>query len=551
LNTYIVVYFGSALISMLLVPFVIKLAKRYNFFDTPGPRKQHHSPIPRIGGISFVAGTLALIIPVFALDNPIAESFRHTKIQFIALLAGAGFIYLIGLLDDLRSIRSSIKLLCLAVAALAFCFSGATIQTIRLGSFLTIHTGLAAYPLTVLWVVGLTVCMGLIDGLDGLAAGIAVIVCGTLVVLSLWSGQVAMAVMMLAMLGGVTGFLIFNFYPAKIFMGDGGSLFLGFMIAGSSIICQSKTSAFVGLALPFLVLGMPILDTGLVFAFRNIIERRSMFAPDSNHLHHRLMRLGLNHRSVVLVMYAITAISASIGIFMLRAKGDWSVGFLTAGIVLLFSMFACLQKGRYQKLFSGFKRNLAIARKAKKQTCSFELAEVKMRESLSFSAWWQTLCAMGENMHFQSLSLLHRDNGQDHDACVWNASQHETEKSRTVELSLPLKSSDNKDCRLKAFIYVEDYLELSGHQVKLLTRLIDEFPLPQYRIEAHTTGNLFTQNVNSKLQNEPNPVAHINEYGTDAAKTALPVHSFAVHNPLCDSPGSVSSSLRNILKQHH
>jgi UDP-GlcNAc:undecaprenyl-phosphate/decaprenyl-phosphate GlcNAc-1-phosphate transferase len=550
LNTYIVVYFGSALISMLLVPIVLKLAKKYNFVDNPGPRKPHHVPIPRIGGISFVAGTLALIIPIFALDNTIAESFRHTKIQFIALLAGAGFIYLIGLLDDLRSMRGGIKLLCLVAAALAFCFSGATIQTISLGSLLSIHTGWAAFPLTILWIVALTVCMELIDGLDGLAAGIAMIVCGTLVVLSLWSGQAAMTVLMLALLGGVTGFLIFNFYPAKIFMGDGGSLFLGFMIAGSSIICQSKTSAFVGLALPFLVLGMPILDTGLVFAFRNIIERRSMFAPDSNHLHHRLLRLGLNHRSVVLVMYAITAISASIGIFMLRAEGDWSVRFLVAGIALLFSMFACLGKGRYLKLYRGLKRNLAIARNAKKQTSSFELAEVKMHESLSFSDWWQTLCSMGENMHFKSLSLLHRDNGQYLDTCVWNSEKEETQKSRTVELSLPIYSSDSKDCRLKASIYVEDYLELSGHQAKLLTRLIDEFPLPQDQIETQATDNLLIKNIDSQPINETNPDTYKNEIDTDAAKTGLSAHSFAGHKYLRGSIKSVSSGLRNIIKQY-
>ena len=503
MRTYLTVYFGSVLVAMLLVPIVSRLAKRCHLVDHPGPRKVHQVPLPRVGGIAFVVATLALVLPVLFLNNTIGESFRESRTQFIALLAGAGVMFVVGLIDDLRSVRGFIKLLCLVAAALAVCASGATMHALSIGSWFAVHTGWAAWPLTVCWIVVITVCMSVIDGLDGLAAGIAAMVCGALVLLALWSGQAAMAVLMLALLGSVTGFLFFNFYPAKIFMGDCGSLFLGFMIGAGSVVCQTKTSAFVGLALPFLVLGVPILDTGLVIAFRGVIKRRSLFAPDSNHFHHRLLRLGLHHRAVVIIIYAMTAISASLGVFMLRADGKWSVGLLVGGIALLFSMFACLHMGRYYRLFNGLKRNLTVASQAKAQTRSFESAQTQMRESTSFPAWWQTLCAMGEHMRFQSLGLWHRDNGRYINTCAWNAPQKESGNGRSVKLSLPLDSNGDPECELRACIRADDCLELSGQQAMLLARLIDEFPAPEQEEEAQASDQPTDTMQRSTIEKKP------------------------------------------------
>ena len=486
-RTYLTVYFGAVLVAMLLVPIVSRLAKRYQVVDHPGLRKVHRVPVPRVGGIAFVVATLALVLPVFFLNNAVGESFRESRGQFIALLAGASVMFVVGLIDDLRSVSGVIKLLCLVAAALAVCASGATVHFISVGSWFTIHTGGAAWPLTVCWIVVITVCIGVIDGLDGLAAGIAVMVCSTLTLLAVWSGQVAMAALMLALLGSVTGFLFFNFYPAKIFMGDCGSLFLGFIIGASSVVCQSKTSAFVGLALPFLVLGVPILDTGLLIVFRGAIKRRSLFAPDSSHFHHRLLRLGLHHRAAVIVMYAITAVSASVGVFMLGADGKWSVGLMVGAIALLFSLFACLHRGRYQKLFNSLKHNLAVARQAKAQTRDFERAQTQMYRSTSFPAWWQTVCAMGEHMRFQSLGLWHCENGQYINTCVWNAAQKESGNGRTVKLSLPLESNGGPERELRACICADDCLELSGRQAMLLARLIDEFPAPEHEEQAEAS----------------------------------------------------------------
>jgi len=482
-KTYVIVYFGAALAAMFLVPIVSRLAKRYRLVDAPGPRKVHRTLIPRIGGIAFVIPTLALMLPVFFLDNDIGLSFHEVRTQFIVLLVAATFIFAVGLIDDLRSLPGHIKLLCLIAASLAICASGATLRSFSLGTW-EVGIGWAAWPLTVFWITVITVCMNLIDGLDGLAAGIAVIVCGTIALLAFLSQQAAMAVLMLALLGSVTGFLFFNFHPAKIFMGDGGSMFLGFLIGASSIVCQMKTHTLVGLALPFLVLGVPILDTGFVVIGRRILERRSMFASDRNHLHHRLLDLGLHQRTVVIIIYAVTAIGASIGVFMLTTEGGWSVGMLVGGLLLLFSMFACLHGRRYRGILMALKRNWAIAREARIEKRNFENAQLRMRESGSFHAWWEVVCLMCKKMRFQSIGLWNRHSGHYLSTCAWNAPEDIFTTDKTVKLILPLHGKGATEWEIRARIWVDGYLELSGRQAMLLARLMDEFPPPEQEEEA-------------------------------------------------------------------
>ncbi|MFC1793342.1 WecB/TagA/CpsF family glycosyltransferase [Planctomycetota bacterium] len=478
MKTYVIVYFGTLIITMLLVPVISRLAKWYRLFDTPGPRKVHESPIPRVGGIAFVISTYALVLAVFFLSNQIGQSFHESRTEFIALLAGAGFIFAVGLFDDLHPVRGYIKLLCLLVASLAVCASGATISSISLGTSLVLQTGWAAWPLTILWIIIITVCMSVIDGLDGLAAGIAVIVCGTIVLIALWSGQAAMAVLMLALLGSVTGFLIFNFHPAKIFMGDCGSMFLGFMIGAGSIVCQMKTSTLIGLAIPFLVLVVPILDTGFVVICRGILDRRSIFTPDRSHLHHRLMDLGLRQVTVVIIIYAVTAISASIGALMLTMQGGWSFALLACGLLFILFMFACLQYSRFYKILKALKRNRIIAYEAKAERRIFETAQVKMGESRSFGKWWDTLCDMSKEMRFQNIGLWNRQNGRYVRKCLWNATEGKSKVGRTINLRLPI-NRNGAESEIRVDICADGYLELGGRQAMLLSRLIDEFPPPE------------------------------------------------------------------------
>jgi len=487
-KTYMAVYFGAALFAIFLMPVVSRLAKRYRLVDAPGPRKVHQVPIPRVGGVVFLLSTLVLVLPVFLLNNTIGQSFREADTQFIVLFVAAGFVFAVGFVDDLLSVRAYIKLLCLIGAALAVCASGATIREISVGTWFELKTGWGAWPLTVLWIVTITVCMNMIDGLDGLAGGISAIVCGTLVVLAIWSDYGAMAVLMLALLGSVSGFLFFNWHPAKIFMGDGGSMFLGFMIGAGSIVCQTKTSTLVGLALPFLVLGVPILDTGLAILRRRVLERRSIFAADRGHLHHRLLDLGLQQHAVVIVIYAVTIMIAAIGAIALAAGGKWSVGLLICGLLLLFAIVGVLHSQRYSEILETLKRNWVISQEARMERRSFEQAQVEMRESKSFDAWWETMCAMAMKMQFQGVGLWRRHNGRYERICAWSVPEEERTNDRTVRLALPLNGNGAEEWEIRAHIVANGYLELIGRQAMLLGRLLDEFPPPDQTEEAEAVG---------------------------------------------------------------
>jgi len=491
---------------MLLTPVVSRLAKLHSLLDPTGPRKVHKVPVPRIGGIAFVVSTLALVVPVFFLNNDVGESFRQSRTQFVVLLTAACFMFAAGLIDDLRRVRGFIKLMCLVAASLAICASGATLRSVSVGELFEFETGWAAWPLTVSWILIVTVCMSVIDGLDGLAAGVAAMVCGTMVVLALWSGQVAMAVLMLALLGSLTGFLFFNFYPARIFMGDCGAMFIGFIIGAGTIVCQMKTSTtLVGLAVPFLAMGVPILDTSLVIVCRHVIDRRSMLAPDRNHLHHRLLDLGLNHRTAVIVIYAATAVFASIGVLVITADGTLSLCLLAGGLMLLFSLFACLHGGRLSKLCKGVRRNWALARHVRAEKRDFENAQLKMRQGKSFNAWWRTVCGMAEQMSFQSVGLWKRQNGSYETARSWNARPGVFTTTRTAKINLPFGGGGAPEWELRARIEADGDLELCGRQVTLLARLIDEFALPEQEDEAQAPDRPSNAPLASKTTEETEP----------------------------------------------
>jgi len=295
-----------------------------------------------------------------------------------------------------------------------------------------------------------------------------------------------MALLMLALLGSVTGFLFFNFHPAKIFMGDGGSMFLGFLIGASSIVCQTKTPTFVGLAVPFLALGVPVFDTAFAIVRRRLLDRRSVFAPDRGHLHHRLLDLGLNHRTVVITIYAITAINTSLGVFILTSEGKDTVEFLAGGLLLLFVMFACLHSKRPYGILTTLKHNWIITREAKTELRSFETAEVKMRDARSFSAWWETLCEMGRQMHFERIELWHHGNGAPENPCTWKSPQEEFATGKTAQFNLPIHKDEGARYEVRARIWVNGCLELGGRQAMLLARLMDEFPPPAQKEEAQT-----------------------------------------------------------------
>lgn len=318
MKIYFATYFGTILIVMILMPIAIYLAKKFRLEDAPNSRKVHKIPIPRVGGFVLVVATFVPILPILLLNNSMGHPFYSSHLsqtQIIVLLTMAFSVFIVGFIDDLRPLRGYIKLLYLIIVSLIICASGTTIQTISIGPSYVFETGKAAWPLSVLWIVMITICINLIDGLDGLAAGVSAIVSSAIMLLAIRSGQITVAVLMLALIGSLSGFLIFNTHPAKIFMGDGGSMFLGFILGTGSLMCRTKTSS-TDLAIPFLILGIPIFDMIRV-VIQRLLKKCSVFTADRSHLHHYLLDLGFHQNTVVIFIYTATAISACIGMLVL------------------------------------------------------------------------------------------------------------------------------------------------------------------------------------------------------------------------------------------
>lgn len=324
--TYLSTFFAALVISVAATPLSISLAKKWGAIDYPGSRRVHQKPIPRLGGIA--------IYLAFWMAAAITQTWDQT---LWGLFAGSTLILLVGIWDDIRGMRPLVKLLWQIAAAAILLFFGFSVPTISLPFLEPIKLGSLGLGLIIFWVVGLVNTVNIADGLDGLAAGI----CFGAALLLFWSANnihnVPAAHWTLALAGASLGFLFFNFHPARVFMGDSGSMFLGYIIGGISIAGLLKTATILGLVFPLLVLGMPLTD--LTFAIiRRKLKGRPISTADRGHLHHRLLDAGLTQRQAVLLMYVMSACFGITAILGASGYWVWAVALLLANFALLISI---------------------------------------------------------------------------------------------------------------------------------------------------------------------------------------------------------------------
>jgi UDP-GlcNAc:undecaprenyl-phosphate GlcNAc-1-phosphate transferase len=326
----------AALLALVLTPAVRWVAVRYDLVDHPDERRVNVRPIPRAGGLAVTAAFLLAALTflvVNAQTQVVPTPVFLERPELIALLAGGAAAALIGLIDDYLQVRARWQLVGqvgLAVWAIAL---GIQVDFIAspFGGRIE-FSGIVAAAVTAFWIIGMINSINFIDGLDGLSSGVGLIAALTLGVISLTTtiGQPLIAVLCLALAGALLGFLRWNFHPASIFIGTSGVMFLGYTLAVLSILGTAKV------AIALLVLGVPIIDTFWIIV-RRLASGRSPFAPDRGHLHHRLLDLGLGHRQVVLLIYAICA---ALGVLAVVLSGTGQlyafIGlFLVSGIGLL------------------------------------------------------------------------------------------------------------------------------------------------------------------------------------------------------------------------
>lgn len=299
----------SFLISFIITPYVAQFGKKQNIVDNPGYRKIHDDSIPSIGGLVILFG--------FLLSSLVFVPF-HRQIQMF--IAGCVIIFLLGIVDDISDLKATNKFLIQIIPCILFIFCNNECIKLFIDDKLYFLKTIKylLYPTILFWILGITNAFNLIDGLDGLASGISIITLVSFIIIGFWLNRSYSIYNLLnsALLGSILAFFYYNFYPAKIFLGDSGSTFVGFFLACTSVILIIYSGKLVLFIVPILILGIPIFDT-LFAIIRRLKNRKPIFLADQGHMHHRLLKRGITHRDVVLIMLLISFIFSVIALVIL------------------------------------------------------------------------------------------------------------------------------------------------------------------------------------------------------------------------------------------
>jgi UDP-GlcNAc:undecaprenyl-phosphate GlcNAc-1-phosphate transferase len=333
---YGVAFILSILIVLLSTPLVRSIGLNTGYFDYPGERKIHDKPIVRLGGIAICLATLSSCLIVGLFDD--FTRLPPVKIlEFWGVIVGGFLFFLIGLTDDLSDLSPFTRLgLQFGVASLVWVV-GVRIEFLPIPGLGLIPLGLLSLPITIIWLAGVVNAINWMDGLDGLAAGISGISACIILVICLSINQSAAALIAVALATATLGFLRYNFNPAQIFMGDGGSYFIGFTLASLAVIGLMKTSDFSLVILPFVILAVPILDM-LVVIIARLSDGKSPFYADRRHLHHRLLNRGLSQRLTVLYIYTLTFWVGCLALAIIGVPGGIFYGIGATGLLLYMSL---------------------------------------------------------------------------------------------------------------------------------------------------------------------------------------------------------------------
>jgi UDP-GlcNAc:undecaprenyl-phosphate GlcNAc-1-phosphate transferase len=423
---YLIYFFLSVSISLVLTPLVRLIAKKMNIYDVPSARKIHRKPAPLLGGIPiFVSLNLSLLMG-FILNNVYIKEFLSDKWK--PLILCQVIILLLGIFDDIQKLQPRIKFLIQIFAGSLLLLFGIGIYDISNPfSGGLIHLGLLSIPITILWVVGITNALNMIDGLDGLAAGTSLIVCTALFGISFLFQNIGMSFVFVILAGSILGFLRYNFFPAKIFLGDSGSLLLGFLLAVLSIQGSYKGPTLVAVLVPILALGFPIMETLLSMIRRFLrsmhmvdypqkngkfkalfLNGFSMFEADKDHVHHRLLRLGFSQRRAVLILYGLCAALCVFAFLTVTIKNINITLFMGAVVIafvigirsLKYQEFKILESGLLLPLF-----NFPVVNKGVFQAF-FDLFSISLSYYFSFILIFKNFGGTEKNLFIRTLPIV-------------------------------------------------------------------------------------------------------------------------------------------------
>ncbi len=353
---YVVLFAVAITVTYLVTPLVERVASRLGAVDRPDQRKVHEQPVPSLGGVAMFAGFAAALAFQCAAERwlHVQSGILTRDTELLGIIGGATIIFIVGVLDDLWNLAPIVKAAGQLAAGAVLIASGVSVEFAGnpFGGGL-LYLGIWAIPVTLFWVLGFTNTVNFIDGLDGLAAGVCAISGITFFIFALQTGQTTAATLCAIFVAVCIGFLKHNFHPAKIFMGDSGSMFLGFMLGAIAIQGVMKSIAAIALLVPILIMGVPIFDAAFAIV-RRAKNRKPITHADQGHIHHRLLHKGFSHTQTVIVIYIWSALLAAAGWSLKFAPATLKYAILAILAVLSFLMLNAMG------IFEGLRKTLRM-----------------------------------------------------------------------------------------------------------------------------------------------------------------------------------------------
>ncbi|XCN72886.1 MAG: MraY family glycosyltransferase [Candidatus Electrothrix aestuarii] len=400
--TLLFVFVVACLTALVLTPFIRQFALYFDLTDKPSARKMHSKKIPRVGGVVLFIGSFLpfLFLLLVQKYSPTAQDFfSNPSLQ--SFTTGAVLIFLLGLLDDVRELSFSFKIVGQLLVALFVYSCGVQITEVTTPFGPNFSIGIFSLPVTVFWFLLVINAINLIDGLDGLAAGICLFVSLSMLFVCIVNGRLGASLVFAALAGVLIGFLRYNFYPASIFMGDSGSYFLGYCLAALSIGGAIKGQVATALLIPVIALGIPLMDT-LWAPVRRFMNGQEIFQPDNKHIHHRLVRLGFSHRRAVLALYALSVVLGICSMLLVHTQNDTSaliLFLLGIGLVALLSYLSD-SRGLNMHSLASWARDLSDEAGISIQRRLFLQHQRKIIDAPNFEVLWASICLCLEMLGF-------------------------------------------------------------------------------------------------------------------------------------------------------
>jgi UDP-N-acetylmuramyl pentapeptide phosphotransferase/UDP-N-acetylglucosamine-1-phosphate transferase len=444
------IFVGSFVVVLATTPLVSRLARWFGVVDRPDPRKVHKKPTPRVGGIAILAGVAFALYAALCCVPGLGFGWGAAGAPMHALILSAGVVFATGLVDDLFALPSKAKLVILLVCAAALSGAGVRIEYLGWPGGPVFRLGWGAFPVTTVWITAVTVAFNFIDGLDGLAAGITAIASSAMAIAAAIHRDIEPLVVALALLGSSCGFLVFNFNPASVFMGDCGSLFFGFVLAATGLMIgqaapgeASSTSppgGVDGFLLTAFALAVPLADAAVTMLRRGVLQRRSLFAAERGHIHHRLIDRGLSVRRAVGLIWLISAVGALIGLVAGLATGLGAALPLVLGVCVVLGLFHFSGAICFRSFTSAWRRNRLLARADQSYRRCIEDTQLRFRHVTNFEQWWNEVCTAAAKLGLQRFALpLNCRDGTTRVLC-WNARDAQ-EHDLTSDVSPPLMAT--------------------------------------------------------------------------------------------------------------